>query len=203
MKTKLMLGLIAVSAFACASETETAGDPLENFEELDPVTILDATSANISEVAPANRAAVRRGEYMAELLGCGTCHTNGALTGEPDTEHPMSGSDVGIAYQSPLLTPNPGIVFPPNITSDIKTGIGGWSDEQLAAAIRQGAGRHSPTPGFVMPWPGYAKLSDEDTSAIILYLRNTKPTEHAVPDNIPTGRTTNEAFVYFGIYWEN
>jgi mono/diheme cytochrome c family protein len=200
MKARLALSFLALTGLACSGVSTS--DPLEDYEELNPVTILDAPEVKPADVAPANRAAVSRGEYMVELLGCGTCHTNGALIGNPDTENPLSGSDIGIAYESPLQNPNPGVVFAPNITSDIETGIGGWSDEQLVSAIQQGAGRHSSTAGVVMPWPGYAKLSEEDTDAIILYLRSTEPVSHAVPYNVPSGRPTKEPFVYFGVYWE-
>ena len=152
------------------------------------------------QLSPEKRDLVVRGEYMVELLGCGTCHTNGALEGDPDTELYLAGSDVGIAYTSPLDNRYPGVVFAPNLTPDPETGIGGWSDKELSMAIRQGRGRHSNRPGLVMPWPGYATLSDEDTAAISEYLRSLDPIRHKVPDNVEPGQRTRESFVYFGFY---
>ena len=137
---------------------------------------------------------------MVELLGCGTCHTNGALEGDPDIDNFLGGSDIGIAYMSPLDNRYPGVVFAPNLTPDVETGIGSWSDNELSMAIRQGKGRHSKRPGLVMPWPGYAKLSDEDTAAITQYLRSLEPVRHKVPDTVEPGQKTRESFVYFGFY---
>lgn len=43
-----------------------------------------------------------------------------------------AGSQTGIAWTNPLGTKYPGVVYPPNITPDEKTGIGLWSDGQSA-----------------------------------------------------------------------
>jgi mono/diheme cytochrome c family protein len=173
---------------------------LQGSEELDAATILDAPTVNIANVAPADRDAVRRGEYMVELLGCGTCHTDGAFEGAPDSDRSLAGSATGIAYTTPLEDRYPGIVFPSNITPDLKTGIGGWSDAQLAASIRQGQGRHGSRQRLIMPWPGYARLSDEDTVAIVRYLQSLEPVKHQVPDNVQPGEASNQPYIYFGVY---
>ncbi len=198
MKNPLTLILFIMTVQACAGEVSSG--PLNDYEEVHATTILDAPSIDENDVAPDKRDRVKRGEYMVELLGCGTCHTNGALEGDPDTDRHMAGSDIGIAYTSPLDNRYPGVVFPPNITSDIETGIGGWSDEQLSMAIREGRGQHGDKPGLVMPWPGYAKLSDDDTAAISDYLRSLDPIRHKVPKNVALGQRTNASFVYFGFY---
>ena len=39
-----------------------------------------------------------RGKYLVELLGCGSCHTDGALVGLPDGSRRLAGSHIGIAY---------------------------------------------------------------------------------------------------------
>jgi hypothetical protein len=201
MRVQLLIGIVTVSLCSCAGEPKY--DPLDSYEELHATTILDAPSINLADVAPRDRKGVAHGEYMVELLGCGTCHTHGALEGAPNMAAPLAGSDIGIAYTSPLQNRYPGITFPPNITSDIATGIGGWSDDQLAAAIRKGQDRHGGSAARTMPWPGYAKLSDEDTVAIILYLRSSKAVSHRVPENIRPGSRSSESFVYFGFYREN
>lgn len=167
---------------------------------MEATTILDAPSVNAEGLAAETQVLVKRGKYMVELLGCGTCHTNGALEGDPDIDNFLGGSDVGIAYMSPLDNRYPGVVFAPNLTPDVETGIGAWSDKELSMAIRQGEGRHSKRPGLVMPWPGYAKLSDEDTAAITAYLRSLEPVRHKVPDTVDPGQRTRESFVYFGFY---
>lgn len=190
--------LSAVLLAACASEPYY--DPLQDYEELDAVTILDAPEAVAGSYAPADRDSVYRGEYLVELLGCGACHTDGALRGEPNMSRALAGSHTGIAYTNPLEGSNPGVVFPPNLTPDVETGIGGWSDTQIANAIRAGIGRHGDRRIAMMPWQGFAKISDDDVVAMVAYLRSIRPVRNQVPPEVRPGNSTREEFVYFGVY---
>lgn len=189
------LVFLAVVVTGCATETY---DPLLDYEELSPVTVLDAPPGTAVSGAAAD--AINRGEYLVELLGCGACHTDGALIGEPDFSRSLAGSRVGVAYTNPLEYRNPGVVFPSNLTPHPATGIGALSDEAVAAAIRSGAGRHGGRKIVVMPWQGYSRLTDGDVAAIVSYLRSLEPVEHRVPDPVAPGSKTGERFVYFGVY---
>ena len=191
---------ITTTLLLVACTTQSGYDPLEDYEELDATTIIDAPSPPPDAVAPENRAAVARGEYLVELLGCGACHTDGALIGRPQMERSLAGSETGIAYTNPLQFRHPGVVYPPNITPDDETGIGSWTDRQIADAIRAGLGRHMPRRNLVMPWQGYAKLTDDDVYAIVGYLRSIDPVYHRVPENVPPGRPATHPFVHFGVY---
>ena len=51
-----------------------------------------------------------------------------------------------------------------------------------------------------MPWRGYAKISEDDVSAIVSYLRGIKAVEHRVPDEVVPGDHASHPFVYFGVY---
>lgn len=51
-----------------------------------------------------------------------------------------------------------------------------------------------------MPWQGYAKMSDDDIDAVVMYLRSIKPIRHKVPAAVNMGEKTQESFVYFGVY---
>ena len=139
MKCRFAL-LPIVLLVACVSEQER--QPAIAYEEADAIPILDAPAATPGKYAPAERQTVARGEYLVELLACGACHTDGALIGEPKPDRALAGSRVGIAYDNPLGDDRPGVIFPPNITPDLATGIGEWSDQQIADAIRAGSGRH-------------------------------------------------------------
>ena len=141
-----------------------------------------------------------QGRYLVELLGCGACHTNGALIGDPDPLRQLAGSRVGIAFSNPLGDSRPGIVYPSNITPDVKTGIGAWTEDQVVAAIRAGKGRHGKRRIAVMPWQGYAKLSREDAMAIAAYLLSIPPVSHDVPDEVEPGSRAQDPYVYFGVY---
>lgn len=180
--------------------TEAPYDPLDDYVERNAVTLLDAPTVSASSVAPEDRDAVAQGEYLVELLGCGSCHTDGALVGVADVNRPLAGSRIGIAYTNPLRQKRPGIVYPPNITPDPDTGVGSWTDDQLTEAIRSGKNRHGGQSGLVMPWRGYALLSDSDAKALVRYLRSIEPVSHRVPDNVVPGARATERFVHFGVY---
>ena len=182
----------------CAAEVPS--DLLLDYEKVDATTILDAPSSLPGTYAPHKRALVAKGEYLVELLGCGACHTDGALIGDPNFERSLAGSQIGIAYANPLGDANPGVIYPSNITPDQKTGIGDLTDEQIANAIRAGIGRHGSRRLAWMPWRGYAKLSDDDVSAIVNYLRTIESVEHRVPDEVQPGKAATHPFVYFGVY---
>ncbi len=183
---------------ACAAEAPSS--LLDDYEEVDATTILDAPSARPGKFAPHNKAVVERGEYLVELLGCGSCHTDGALVGDPDFKKSLGGSKTGIAYTNPLGEKYPGVIYPSNITPDRKTGIGNWTDTQIANAIRAGIGRHGSRRLATMPWRGYARISDDDVTAIVSYLRSVEPVEHRVPDEVEPGQRASHPFVYFGVY---
>ena len=74
---------------------------------------------------------VARGEYLAEgILGCGNCHTPKNENAEPIAE---------MKYAGAFVIDEPGLrAFAPNITMDVKTGIGSWSEEEIIVRIRDG-----------------------------------------------------------------
>ena len=51
-----------------------------------------------------------------------------------------------------------------------------------------------------MPWPGYAKLNDDDVKAIVSYLRSVPAVHHDVPAHVPPGTAASRPFVHFGVY---
>jgi mono/diheme cytochrome c family protein len=196
MKNRL-ISLVTVSLVA-ACAADDAYNPLDDYAAVEAMTVLDAPTP--VGVPPESRAAVARGEYLVELLGCGVCHTDGALIGEPDMSRSLAGSSIGIAYTSPFENDNPGIVFAPNLTPDRDTGIGRWTDDEIMDAVRTGLGRHGPNRILVMPWQGYARITDDDAWAIVAYLRSIEPIENSVPLDVPVGRRTSETYVHFGVY---
>jgi hypothetical protein len=115
-------------------------------------------------------------------------------------ERALAGSGTGIAFSNPLGDDRPGVIFPANITPDNETGIGQWSDAQIGNAIRAGVGRHGSRRIAMMPWPGYAKLTDDDLAAMVTYLRSIRPIENKVPAEVAPGQRARDPFVYFGVY---
>ena len=173
-------------------------NPLVDYEELDPATIF----ANPEPLPSADYTPEQldRGRYMVSMLGCGSCHTDGALVGAPVMSRQLAGSNTGIAYTSPFVDSNPGVVYPPNLTPDMETGLGSWSMGRLVDMIRLGTSSHGGRSLPVMPWPAFAGVTDEDAFAIAAYLKSLPPVRNAVPANVRAGQRAPAPFVHFGVY---
>jgi mono/diheme cytochrome c family protein len=133
------------------------------------------TAAGMLAAPTSAQIAAKRGEYLATIMDCGGCHTPGALTGKPDTARHLGGSEVG--FQIPGM----GIFYPPNLTSDQETGIGGWSQADIIKAVRTGERPDGRMLAPVMPYHNYARLTDADAQALASYLKILKPVRHQAP----------------------
>lgn len=195
MKSTQILPMIAMTGLllACAG-----ANPLDDYEELTPATVLDQPEPLATDAYP--ESVVAHGKYLVTLLRCGACHTDGALTGAPNPDRLLAGSSVGIAYTSPLKNNRPGVVYPSNLTPDPATGLGNWTEQQIVDLVRTGANRHGGRALSVMPYPAYADISDADARAIAAYLRSLPPVRHEVPYNVGEGQRAPAPFVHFGVY---
>lgn len=121
--------------------------------------------------APADPAVLARGEYLVTVvMNCAACHTPIGPTG-PDLSKLFAG---GLE-----ITESFGTWRSPNITQDRKTGIGDWTDAQIAAAIREGKRPSGDLMYPIMPYPFYNALSDDDIKAVVAFLRTIPAIEHA------------------------
>lgn len=158
-------------------------------------------SKDIRSPAPAgNDPRVEQGRYLVNLLGCASCHTDGALIGKPDSGKVLAGSRIGIAYSNPMANEFPGAVYPANLTPDEETGIGSWSIEEIVTLLRSGKTRHGRQTMAIMPWTSYAQLSDADADAIARYLKALTPIKHAVPKQVMPGNRARTPLVHVGLY---
>jgi mono/diheme cytochrome c family protein len=128
--------------------------------------------------APSRRDRVKYGAYLAgPVAHCIECHTPKDARGAMDTARLNAG---GFRFSGP-----PGTVHSSNITPDRETGVGAWTDEQIAQAI----GGTSPRGRVLMPpmpWPYYAgKVAPDDLRAIVAYLRSVPAVRNAVPPPVP------------------
>ena len=172
-------------------------DPLEGYEPVKPSTGRLPPEAVASDYP---RERVDQGRYLVGLLGCGNCHTDGALAGKPNPDRLMAGSATGIARSDPTFVSYPGVVFPANLTPDPETGIGNWSIEEIDTMLRSGTNRHGQRALPVMPWPNFSQLRPEDTEAIAMYLKSLPPVNHKVPKDVQPGKKSKAPFVHFGVY---
>jgi mono/diheme cytochrome c family protein len=121
---------------------------------------------------------LERGRYLAVgLSGCRECHsqhdwnTHGAPV-TPGTEYG------GQWFNMPDM---PGRIVAPNLTPDVGTGAGGWSDDQFGRAIREGIGPDGRALFPMMPYQVFRKMSDEDLASIVVYLRSLPALHSQVP----------------------
>ncbi|MBL8337896.1 MAG: c-type cytochrome [Rhodoferax sp.] len=118
-----------------------------------------------------------RGKYLVEgVVACGNCHMARGDKGQPLPEKGLSG---GMLFDEP-----PFKAYASNITPDPETGIGKWTDAQLARAIREGVRPDKSLIGPPMPIEFYRHLSDTDLQAIIAYLRAQPAVRAAVPKSV-------------------
>ncbi len=111
---------------------------------------------------------VAYGAYLAGPVGhCIECHT------------PMSGHARDFAQRlnaGGFEIPGPwGIAVAANITPDIETGIGAWSDSEIKRAITGGVRPDGGLLGPPMGFHYYRNIRVADLDAIVAYLRSVKP----------------------------
>jgi mono/diheme cytochrome c family protein len=68
-----------------------------------------------------------------------------------------------------------------NITGDKETGAGGWTDDMLARAIREGIGHDGRALFPFMPYLNYRQMSDEDLASVVVYLRSLPAVRRELP----------------------
>ena len=71
------------------------------------------------------------------------------------------------------------IVTTANITPDMETGIGKWSEDEFVRLLRFGVRPDNTV--IVYPMVPYPELSDDEARAIHAYLRTVPPIKNAVP----------------------
>ena len=124
--------------------------------------------------ATADDAKIARGRYLVSIAGCSDCHTPGGMLGSPDMKRYLGGSDVGFSI------PDQGVFVGQNLTSDMGTGLGKWTDEQIVTAIRKGKTPDGAELSGVMPYNSFANLTDEDAFAIAAFLKSLPPVNNKV-----------------------
>jgi mono/diheme cytochrome c family protein len=120
---------------------------------------------------------LERGRYLVETIGiCTHCHTPQRLVDNRQVEQPDMHLAGGYGFDNPVIGRWAGA----NITPDPETGIGGWSEKQIATAIREGKRPNGSVIGPPMPFAHYRKISDADAAAMAAYLKSVPPVRNPV-----------------------
>lgn len=118
-------------------------------------------------------ALLARGSHLMNgVVACANCHMPRDEAGRPQWSKGLSGGM--------LFDEEPFKAYAANITPDPETGIGLWTDAQLARAIREGIRPDGSLIGPPMPIAFYRNISDDDLAAIVAYLRAQPPVRNVV-----------------------
>jgi mono/diheme cytochrome c family protein len=124
----------------------------------------DNVAANPAS-ASGDAAQIERGAYLAKAADCAGCHTAAPRVPHPGAAPvgtpPFAG---GLGMGSPF-----GTIYTSNITPDPRYGIGRYSYDDFARALREGIAPGGRRLYPAMPFPSFAKISDDDMHALYAY----------------------------------
>lgn len=127
-------------------------------------------------IAPPRGPTAEYGEYLANSVSpCAACHTP-RVRGSIDKDRLWSGGegfDVG-----------DNTIYADNLTLDVETGIGGWTQEDFFRAIRTGRNPQGQPLLLPMPWPQLRNMLDDDLLAIWLHIKTIEPIRNEVPEHV-------------------
>lgn len=129
--------------------------------------------------APASspQGGIERGAYISQHVAhCQECHSPRRWTGTLDPSRYMAGNPDGIDGK-----------IAPNITPDVKTGIGDWSEDEIVTLLRSGFLPNFDTVQGLMalviegiPEGGYQDMSDADARAVAGYFKSIPAVEQVI-----------------------
>ncbi|MDX1435846.1 MAG: cytochrome c [Anaerolineales bacterium] len=137
---------------------------------------------------------VIQGEYLTQVAMCVFCHT--PFKEEYEQLETLTFDDIrAIAFSIDELIDEErlfaggheiplgpaGVVVSKNLTSDVETGLGAWTDEQIKNAIRLGISRDGHQLSPVMPYEFFNGMAETDLDAIVAYLRTLPPIRNEIP----------------------
>ena len=136
------------------------------------ITAAIALALSGTATAASSPELIAKGEYLARAGDCVVCHTGPG-------EKPFAG---GLKMATPL-----GEVYTTNITPDKDTGIGSYTFADFEQAMRQGIAKDGHHLYPAMPYPSYAKVSEDDLKALYAFFMESVPaaSRKNAPSEIP------------------
>ena len=113
-------------------------------------------------------ASIARGATLSAIANCASCHTR------------RGGKS--FAGGLPLATPF-GVIYSTNITPDVETGIGAWTEADFLRAMHEGVDRAGRNLYPAFPYDHFARVSDDDVKAIYAFIMTRDPARSLVPAN--------------------
>jgi mono/diheme cytochrome c family protein len=171
------------------------------------VLLIGLTLYGCGEQPAADQSEIERGKYLVTFGGCHDCHTpkilgsDGTpvldsarlLSGHPDNSPAPSWSPEDLQRRGVMVTTNEsltawagpwGVSFAINLTPDVETGIGEWSEDAFIRMARTGKHQGQPNGRNIfppMPWFNMKDLTEADLKAMWAYLRSLPPVKNQIP----------------------
>ncbi|MBI4674435.1 MAG: cytochrome c [Chloroflexi bacterium] len=163
-------GMADQDAYDLAAFIKTA-PPIKNETPKDDIKVPIPPFSPPKAPATAPTEGVTRGEYLVKNVSdCSGCHTPTDAQGAPDMTKFLAGAPIEGELSA-------------NITPDKETGIGNWTEEQIANLLKTGQRPDGSAVSGLMALVvqgGFSKLTDADRAAIAAYLK-TIPAVNNVP----------------------
>src|SRR6201987_2004676 len=109
---------------------------------------------------------IEHGKALVEAGDCAGCHT-------ADPAKPFAG---GKRIDTPF-----GAVYSANLTPNLNTGIGRWTDEDFLGARPYGGRPDGAAEYPAFPYPHFTKVTRQDVFAIRAYLATLAPVDNTPP----------------------
>ncbi|PIJ50314.1 alcohol dehydrogenase [Erwinia sp. OLTSP20] len=133
------------------------------------ISLLSLAWLPLGAYAVDGSSAISKGQYLATAGDCVACHT--AADGKP-----FAG---GLKMSTPV-----GAIYSTNITPDKETGIGEYSYQEFATALRDGIAKDGHHLYPAMPYTSFAKINDEDMHALYdFFMQQVQPVKQANRDS--------------------
>jgi cytochrome c553 len=156
-----ILALVLLAVAACAPRPAPTLPGADASRQADPVLI-------------------ERGRYLAEhVAACASCHTDRSPIDHAVETGPRWAG--GLHFDDEMQGV-PGTVVSTDLGSHPTEGLGGWRDDEIMRALREGRSRDGRALVPVMPYRNYRALSDRDAAAIVAFLRTLPPVERHRPE---------------------
>src|SRR5262245_4198177 len=121
-----------------------------------------ALAAGAAQAQTDSQELIATGQYIFSLAA--GCPGHSDPTGTPRTG--------GRAFPIPF-----GTVYSTNLTADKETGLGAWTDQQIADAITKGTTHDGGRTLPLMPYGPYSGMAQDDLKALVAFLRTLKPVQ--------------------------
>ncbi|MDX1501627.1 MAG: diheme cytochrome c-553 [Thermoanaerobaculia bacterium] len=187
------VALATIVFFAFAVQRASQADAVEQVGALPQSTV--AVGSTDEQVL--------RGRYLVRIGSCNDCHTPWVFDEElgvakPDMSRMLSGHPDGGpeptgtlgAYDMGLIGPTftsfalPfGVLYSANLTPDVDTGIGSWTEQMFVDIFRKGRHLGGDGRGVLppMPWFWIRNMTDDDLKAVYAYLNSIPAIRNPVP----------------------